>query len=121
MSYVMIVDDDRTMAEAIADMVSLLDWQTHVVHSPRAAIEALRQASPALILMDLNMPGVDGFEVLRYIKRDPMWSAIPVAFITAEDDPSIVERAKEAGAADYLVKPVDFDRLESLLARLTRR
>ncbi len=120
MSYVLIVDDDRMMAEAIADMIDLLDWSTHVVHSPRSAIETLNQSQPSLILLDLNMPGVDGFEVLRYIKRDPVNGEVPVAFVTAEDDPGIMKKAQEAGAIDFLVKPVDFDQLERVLNKIAR-
>ncbi len=57
MSYVLIVDDDKQVADAIADMVSLLDRQTKVVHSPRAAMLMIQQRPPDLMLLDLNMPG----------------------------------------------------------------
>lgn len=118
MSYVLIVDDDTVMAEAIADMVSLFDWETKIVHGPRAAIQAIHREEPALILLDLNMPGVDGLEVCRYIKRDPVTGGTNVVFVTAEDAPSIMEAALEAGASDYLVKPIDIDRLEAILDSL---
>ncbi len=118
MSYVLIVDDDRNMAQTLADMVSLFDKPTVIVHSPRAAIQTLRDKPPALILLDLNMPGVDGMEVCRYIKRDPMAGDTPVVFVTAEDDPAMMQKARDAGAADYLVKPVDVDRLETVLSKL---
>jgi len=120
MSYVLIVDDDSTMAQAIADMVDLFDWKTQVVHHPRAAMQAIQAAPPALILLDLNMPGVDGFEVCRYIKRDPVAGKTPVVFVTAEDAPSMQEKAREAGASDYLIKPVDIDRLEGILDKLPK-
>ncbi|MCC6904805.1 MAG: response regulator [Anaerolineae bacterium] len=120
MSYVMIVDDDVNMAQAIADMVSLLDRETYVAHGPRQAILHLREAMPDLILLDLNMGGVDGLEVCRYIKRDPAYGDTPVVFVTAEDDPGLMEKARAAGAQDYLVKPVDFDRLEAVIARLAK-
>jgi len=72
-----------------------------------------------LILLDLNMPGVNGMEVCRYIKRDPLAGDVPVVFVTAEDDPGIMEEARRAGAMDYIVKPVDFERLETILAKIT--
>lgn len=118
MSYVLIVDDDHNVAQTLSDMVGLFDWTTLIVTSPRAAIEALHRNPPALILLDLNMPGVDGMEVCRYIKRDPISGSTPVVFVTAEDDPGTKVRATAAGAMDYLVKPVDIDRLEQVLERV---
>ncbi|MBN1310575.1 MAG: response regulator [Anaerolineae bacterium] len=120
MSYVLIVDDDTTMAETLADMVGLFDWKTEIAHGPRAAMVAIQRNPPALILLDLNMPGVDGMEVCRFIKRDPIAEKTMVVFVTAEDDPSIKKKAHEAGASDYLVKPVDVDRLESILDKLPK-
>jgi CheY-like chemotaxis protein len=118
MSYVLIVDDDKVMAEAIADMVSLFDWETQIAHGPRPAIQAIQSNPPALILLDLNMPGVDGMEVCRFIKRDPIAGPIPVVFVTAEDAPSVKQAALNAGASDYLVKPIDIDHLEAILDKL---
>jgi|GEM_PF-2304165 len=121
MSYVLIVDDDPGMAQALADMVGLYDWTTRIVTSPRAALEMIQREPPVLMLLDLNMPGVNGMEVCRYIKRDPIAGTTPVVFVSAEDDPDTRERAREAGAMDYLVKPVELDRLEELLDKLPQR
>ncbi len=120
MPYVLIVDDDHNMAQALADMVSLFDWNTQIVTSPRAALEALQRNPPALILLDMNMPGVNGMEVCRYIKRDPIAGNTPVVFVSAEDDPGTKLKAKEVGAMDYLVKPVDLDQLEQVLEKLPK-
>jgi CheY-like chemotaxis protein len=120
MSYVLVVDDDATMAQAIADMVTLFDWKTQIALGPRPALQAIQAKPPALILLDLNMPGVDGFEVCRFIKRDPIAGKTPVVFVTAEDAPSMQEKAKEAGASDYLIKPIDIDRLEVILDKLPK-
>ena len=117
-SYVLIVDDDTIMAQTVADMVSLFDWDAKIVHGPGSAMKMIWAKPPALILLDLNMPGVDGMEVCRYIKRDPIAQETPVIFVTAEDDPSIMAKAKEAGASDYLIKPIDIDKLESILEGL---
>jgi DNA-binding response OmpR family regulator len=119
--YVLIVDDDTNMGQTLADMVGLFDWNTQVVSSPRAAMESLQRNAPSLILLDLNMPGVDGMEVCRFIKRDPVAGDTPVVFVTAEDDPGTKARAREAGAMDYLIKPVDIDRLEEILDKLPRK
>ena len=120
MTYILIVDDDATMAQTLADMVELFDWKTAIAHGPRQAMHVIQNNPPALILLDLNMPGVDGMEVCRFIKRDPIAEKTMVVFVTAEDDPSIQQKAREAGAADYLVKPVDVDRLEGILDKLPK-
>lgn len=120
MSYVLIVDDDHEMAQALSDMVSLFEWSTHIVTSPRAALEMIQRNRPSLILLDMNMPGVNGMEVCRYIKRDPIAGNTPVVFVSAEDDPQTKEKAREAGAMDYLVKPVDLDQLEQILDKLPK-
>jgi CheY-like chemotaxis protein len=119
MSYVLIVEDDATVAEAIADMVDQLDYEARIVHDPRAAIQAIHKTRPTLILLDLNIPGIDGMELLRYVKREPISRDTPVVFVTVEDDPHTIEQARKIGAMDYLVKPVDIDRLKQVLDRLS--
>jgi CheY-like chemotaxis protein len=119
MSYVLIVEDDATVAEAIADMVDQLDYEARIVHDPRAAIQAIHKTRPTLILLDLNIPGIDGMELLRYVKREPISRDTPVVFVTVEDDPRTIEQARKIGAMDYLVKPVDIDRLKQVLDRLS--
>ena len=66
------------------------------------------------------MPGVNGLEVCRFIKRDPVSRSTPVVFISAEDDPSVMKEAKEAGASGYMIKPVDFDSLEDVLEKTSK-
>ena len=115
MAHVLVVDDDQSMATNLADMISLLDYQTEIVTGPRQALESIQANPPSLILLDMNMPGVNGLEVCRYIKREPSSMDTPVVFISAEDDPSVMEEARQAGASGYLIKPIEFDELESIL------
>lgn len=115
MSHVLVVDDDLTTAESLAAMVSLLGHKVSIALSPRTALEDIQRYTPSLILLDLNMPGVDGLEVCRFIKRDPMAANTPVIFVSAEDDPTAIEAAKQAGASGYLVKPIELDALERVL------
>ena len=119
MSYVLIVEDDVNVAKAIADMVELLGWEAAIANGPRPALELLRERPPAVALLDLNMSGVDGLEVCRFMKRDPRTSSVEVVFVSAEDDPRTVEKAKLAGAIDYVVKPLEMDRLEAILERIS--
>jgi CheY-like chemotaxis protein len=115
---VLIVEDDTAMADTLASMTHLLGYRSRVVHSARAAISAATKERPDLILLDLNLPGINGFEVCRYLKRDPQLSNTQVIFVSVEGGPEHMQLAKEAGAAAYLLKPVGLDELEETIAEV---
>ena len=73
---------------------------------------------PLLVLLDLNMPRVDGEEVLRRLKADPRTDQLPVIVLTTTDDPREVRRCYELGCASYVTKPVEYDRLVEAVRRL---
>jgi CheY-like chemotaxis protein len=72
--------------------------------------ELVRQHRPDLILLDLHLPGIDGEEVLRRLRADPRTADLPVVMVSADVTPWYRERLLEAGAADYLTKPLDVPR-----------
>jgi CheY-like chemotaxis protein len=113
---VLIVEDDTAMADTLASMIHLLGYRSTVVHSARGAISAATKERPNLILLDLNLPGINGFEVCRYLKRDPQLSKTSVIFVSVESSPELIQEAKEAGAVAYLVKPIGLDDLEGTIA-----
>lgn len=73
---------------------------------------------PALVLLDLNMPGMDGRTILEYIKQDKELRTIPVVILTTSTDSRDIERCYELGASTYIQKPVDFDGLVQAAARM---
>jgi CheY-like chemotaxis protein len=73
---------------------------------------------PLLLLLDINMPLVDGVEVLRQLKADPVHAQIPVIMLTTTDDPREVKRCYELGCSCYITKPVDYDRFVEAIRRL---
>jgi CheY-like chemotaxis protein len=79
-----------------------------LVHS-RASAAGQASADSLLLLLDINMPRVDGVEVLRRLKSDPATSAIPIIVLTTTDDPREVERCYKLGCNVYVTKPVDYD------------
>jgi DNA-binding response OmpR family regulator len=115
---VLIVEDDTAMADTLASMIHLLGYRSRVVHSSRAAISAATKERPDLILLDLNLPGINGFEVCRYLKRDPQLSNTQVIFVSVEGGSDRMQLAREAGAAAYLIKPVGLDELEETIAEV---
>lgn len=80
--------------------------------------EQLSGARPALILLDLNMPGLDGKQVLRIVKQDPILKKIPVVILTTSGDERDVTQCYELGASTYIQKPVGFDGLIAAVSRI---
>ena len=71
--------------------------------------------TPRLILLDINMPGVDGLEVLAYLRREPRLAPVPVVVITSDDQPETRKRVMRGGATTMLIKPATLDTLERAL------
>ena len=101
-------------------LVQLLEEEYEVVTAAdgAAGIEAAARERPDLILMDLSLPGVDGWEATRRLKAEPETEAIPVIALTAHAMQGDEERARACGCDDYLTKPIDEDQLFGKLARL---
>jgi CheY-like chemotaxis protein len=74
--------------------------------------------APLLLLLDINMPRVDGVEVLRQVRQDPRTARLPVVMLTTTDDPREVKRCYELGCGSYVTKPVEYDRFVEAIRRL---
>ncbi len=81
----------------------------------RLGVELARQHQPTMILLDLHLPDVNGEEILRRLREDPLTSAIPVVIVTADATAGQVQRLLSAGAAAYLTKPLDVAKLLSVI------
>ena len=103
---ILIVDDEPFNRDVLAQELELLEHELTAVHG-RDALEVLRREAVDLILLDIMMPEIDGFEVLRRLKNDAELRHIPVIMISALDDIDSVVRCIELGADDYLPKPFD--------------
>ena len=113
--YALVVDDTRIAATIIAQALTLLGYQAEVAYSPRVAIESISKRVPDVILLDINMPGIDGVEVCRYLRRDPPTEKVPIVAMSSEVEEETVDRVYEAGANAFLAKPIDIDILERAL------
>jgi CheY-like chemotaxis protein len=117
----LVVDDNRETADGIVKMLSLLDFQARPVYSPRLAIESMTHGLPHLLVLDVHMQGVDGGEVIRFIRRDPLLAAVPILAVSSDTQDAIVEGIMKAGADAFLPKPVEFDDLEKTVAEILAR
>lgn len=125
---VMVIEDNPDTALLIEHALDGPDTPVEIVKHPdgQAALASLHGTEghaptdllPALILLDLKLPRLDGREVLERLRADPRTRLIPVVIFTSSDEPTDLEGCYEAGANSYIRKPVDFDRFSQLLRQV---
>jgi len=108
---VMIIEDEPDAAEMFAEMMRVSGYRVLKMFSSGPAIPLIAQEKPHVILLDVMMPDISGLEVLRYIRREPDLSGIPVIIVSAKSLPADIKTGLEAGAFRYLTKPVSFRNL----------
>jgi DNA-binding response OmpR family regulator len=115
---ILIVDDDRDTREMLMLTLELEDYDVEQAANGLRLISSLHVDRPDLILLDVMMSWIDGFELCRSIKKNEEFRDIPVIFVSARKTGEDVERGLAAGAADYFTKPVDIDRLTARIREL---
>jgi two-component system chemotaxis response regulator CheY len=108
----LIIDDNRQTADALQQMLDLLDLPAKVAYGSSPAMSVLAGFVPEFICLDINMPGVDGTEVLAYIRREPRLMKVPVIIITSDDQPETRQHVLRGGAQAMVIKPVTIEVLE---------
>lgn len=120
MSTVMIVDDDPTAREALGAILEGEGYELRWAKDGIRALEMLKQLQPDLILLDVMMPAMTGFEVCQRIRATPSLAEVPIILLTALDDPDSRLRGIESGADDFLSKPPDRRELIARVRTITR-
>jgi two-component system sensor histidine kinase/response regulator len=101
----LVVDDIEANIQVIGGMLGRLGFEIVPATSGAQAFQRLAARRPDLILLDLLMPGLNGFEVSAQIRKNPSWADIPIIFLSAADDKEMIVRALECGGVDYITKP----------------
>jgi len=112
---ILVVDDDADVAWTTAALLKLEGHDTHIAKDGREAIELVRQLHPSIVLMDLGMPSVDGFEAAKQIRKQEGGTKILLCAISAYGTEDIIKRVKEAGFDRYLRKPANFDDVSAII------
>ncbi|HUS16090.1 MAG TPA: response regulator [Chloroflexia bacterium] len=115
MSKILVVDDEPTIVELIEESLRMDGFETTRAYSGEEALEALGKDPPDLVLLDLMLPGMDGYEVCRQMQKDVRLSQIPVIMLTAKSAVADKVAGYQKGADDYITKPFD---AEELLVRV---
>jgi len=101
---ILIIEDDKFLRELIAQKLSKEDYEFSEAIDGEEGMSKVKEEKPDLILLDLILPGIDGFEVLSQIKKDPALSPIPVIILSNLGQKEDVEKGTKLGAVDYLIK-----------------
>ena len=118
-SKVLLVDDEREFVQTLSERLQMRAFGSAVVYDGEEALSVIDEDEPEVMVLDLKMPGVDGLEVLRRVKRDH--PDVEVIVLTGHGSKEIEERCLEMGACAYLEKPVDLDTLTRTMQEAYRK
>ena len=116
-NVILLVDDSFQNNELMQVVLEKEGYETMMASNGMEALEAIRQRHPDLIILDIMMPGMDGYALLDHLKRTEPVPHIPVIMLTARNNQKDLQKAMEMGAADYVIKPID---IEDILVRVNK-
>ena len=115
MKKVMIIDDNETNLKIMELVLTKAGYKTDPVINPKFAYDVIKEAKPDVILLDINMPEVNGFQICKQVKKDPELQNIPIIFVSALKQTEYIAGGLSLGAVDYVTKPI---KAEELVARV---
>lgn len=121
MANILVVDDDSVIRDLLKDILAMQGHTAVMADSGAAAIEKIRKTQFDLVILDRNMPHMSGIQVLKTLRANPATARLKVIMCTAAELVAEVDEAFEAGAIDYLLKPLDMTKLVAKIARHTQK
>lgn len=114
---VLVIEDDEYSRDALAHLLAAEGYDAQSAHDGEAGLDKARETNPEVIVLDLNLPGIDGQQVIKKIRGDQSLASIPILVVTGDDDKT-AQAAVDIGADGYLTKPVEFDTLISAITHI---
>lgn len=118
MKKILVVDDSATVRQQVGLALTNAGYAVTEAQDGVEGLAALEKGGIAMVICDVNMPRMNGLDMLENIRRDPRYAAVPVVMLTTEGHPSLVDRAKKAGAKGWIVKPFKADLMISAVSKL---
>ena len=115
---ILIIEDDEKNTKLIRAILERENYEVISTTDARSGIELIREIRPFLILMDIQLPGLDGLAATRQIKNDPSIGGIPIVGVSAHAMEEDIQKALRAGCCGYITKPIDFNNFMKVIKQL---
>jgi CheY-like chemotaxis protein len=115
---ILLADDEDDIKVVVRMFLEANGYEVLTAYDGLDAVEKIKESKPDLVLMDIMMPVLDGIEVTRQVKSQKETKHIPIVMLTAAAQSGLVERAIQAGAADYIAKPFEPERVQEVIEKL---
>lgn len=116
---VVLVEDEMNIAEAIRFLLSQEGWRVQTLANGGSAVEVIRQAQPDLVVLDVMLPGRNGFDILSDLRADPNFETLPILMLTARGQTRDREMAEKAGVSRFMTKPFSNTEMLDAVRELT--
>ncbi|MEE4301944.1 MAG: response regulator [Pseudomonadales bacterium] len=116
---VLVVDDSSTVRQQVSMALTQAGFATKEAADGQEGLESIDAGSVDMVICDVNMPRMNGLEMVEAVKAKPQNKALPIVMLTTEGQPAMIKRAKEAGASGWIVKPFDASQLVAAAQKLT--
>ena len=113
----LVIDDSRTAADLLVLVLKRLQIEAYAAYGTGSAMKILKTEKPNAVFVDINMPGLSGFDVLSFMGREPHLIHVPVFIVTSDDQPETIKHAIASGARAVLIKPISLEALEEALKK----
>lgn len=117
---ILLVDDEAGLAELLRDLLEMDGYTVLIAHDGLEALEKLKEYAADVIISDIKMPRMNGFEMFKQIKASPATASIPVLFISGHRDMQVLEEARKLGVFGILDKPVDMEKIQRKLHEILK-
>ncbi len=118
---ILLVDDEAGFAELMRDLLVMDGYEVELAHDGEEGLEKLQSFTPDIIISDVVMPRLSGFDMFKKVKANPPTSDIPFLFITGFQDDRVLQEARKIGVFGILKKPVDIEQIEQRLTDLLKK